>query len=707
MGDNERKTERLSLHLNSDLTKECMFVPAPMTISEVEKKRVYEMFDLVDKGYITKQDFLRLAGDPVVVDELYESHFPDVKDHGRVTQKDFTSLLNGLALRRPPLNWKERIYLTFSDPSSSKVSQYISLFIMVLILLSSVSFVMETLPEYSNPPTDDPKGQPVPDPSFGWIETFCIVCFTIEFMSRFLFVHAMRDESLLVLIFFESSEQVLKGENTDGMRKTVYWLLDTMNLIDAAAIAPFYVEAVLGTGSGGLGFLRVVRLARVFRVFKMGKYNEGMQLFGRVMIMSSPALSLLLFFSLISMVVFGSMVYFAEAGEWTVNDQYPDGEYLRPDITHTDEEPTPFKSIPDSFWWVIVTSSTVGYGDFYPTTAFGKLVATLCMVSGVLVLALPITIIGSNFANEYCLQEERKKEELAKQVKRLRRTTAWDEGRYDELLSEGVICFQDIPEKEGAESEFGMMLTPGKSADPESAYPESAYSESAYPELDYPESAYPESAYPESAYPQSAYPQSAYPKAAYPGTNGEAMVEEQDPMAVAAAAALADAASSGTQLIQSATESKTLPGEVKDQLVNEVSMMNRVLQEEGWAEWNGQAELLVISALSSVFRTLMRDAVTAEDQKKYRKDFMIYISKVTQVDPTDCAGEPVPKPKHSAKKTLAPRKKSYIHVGRGVMIEKKKKAPTDDSDDYTNDHTNAGGTHHRSALHTDSIDIAA
>ncbi|KAK3260112.1 hypothetical protein CYMTET_30915, partial [Cymbomonas tetramitiformis] len=99
-------------------------------------------------------------------------------------------------------------------------------------------------------------------------------------------------------------------------------------------------------------------------------------------------------------------------------------------------------------------------------------------------------------------------------------------------------------------------------------------------------------------------------------TNGEYLVEEQDPAAAAAAAALADAARSGAQLIQSATESKTLPGEVRDELVHEVTMMNRILQEEGWAEWNGQAELLVISALSSVFRALMRDAVTAEDQKK-------------------------------------------------------------------------------------------
>merc|ERR1719197_196891 len=95
------------------------------------------------------------------------------------------------------------------------------------------------------------------------------------------------------------------------------------------------------------------------------------------------------------------MIFFCEQGVWMITEAYPKGEYLRPDSSGSQFEPSPFTSIPSCFWWVIVTQTTVGYGDQYPTSELGKVVGSICMVSGILVLALPITIIGANFANEY------------------------------------------------------------------------------------------------------------------------------------------------------------------------------------------------------------------------------------------------------------------------------------------------------------------
>merc|ERR1711871_571385 len=213
-----------------------------------------------------------------------------------------------------------------------------------------------------------------------------------------------------------------------------------MNMIDLVAILPFYVDKLIGDqdgGGGGLSVLRILRLARVFRVFKLGKYNEGMQMFGRVIVASTSALYLLSFFMGISVVLFGAMIYFMEEGTFfpgynedgTLREfrdikgvvrNYPSGVFLRETITgdcvssgntlDVCGEPSPFSSISRSFWWVFTTQTTVGYGDMYPTSTAGKVVGSMTMVSGILVLALPITIIGANFANEYGKEEERRKE---------------------------------------------------------------------------------------------------------------------------------------------------------------------------------------------------------------------------------------------------------------------------------------------------------
>jgi len=86
---------------------------------------------------------------------------------------------------------------------------------------------------------------------------------------------------------------------------------------------------------------------------------------------------------------------------------HPDGYYMRLSLNQVDTEESPYRSIAASFWWVIVTVTTVGYGDFYPTSPGGKAIAAFTMVSGILTLALPITVISSNYATEVAAQQAR------------------------------------------------------------------------------------------------------------------------------------------------------------------------------------------------------------------------------------------------------------------------------------------------------------
>eukprot|EP00466_Bigelowiella_natans_P003814 jgi/Bigna1/36400/e_gw1.14.214.1 len=152
-----------------------------------------------------------------------------------------------------------------------------------------------------------------------------------------------------------------------------------MNLVDLLSIMPILFLIFDSNGGAGFQVVRVLRLTRAFRVFKLGKYSEGLILFHRVIAKSLSALYLLFFFMLISTIVFGSTIYYAERGNWD------------------DEKGSPFTSIPRSFWWVIVTSTTVGYGDMVPRTTTGRFVGTLAMYFGILVLAMPLAIISSNF----------------------------------------------------------------------------------------------------------------------------------------------------------------------------------------------------------------------------------------------------------------------------------------------------------------------
>ena len=187
------------------------------------------------------------------------------------------------------------------------------------------------------------------------------------------------------------------------------------NVIDLLACLPFWITSVLSladpnsTGGGGLGFIRVIRLIRVFRVFKFGKFSTGIQMFTGAIAKSTQPLSILIFCIVLAMIILSSIMYMLEGHLSDPTPEMANNDSLRLlEVAGFDQMSHNycFGTIPRIFWWSVITMTTVGYGDCYPVSLAGKIVAMLTTIFGVLILALPITVVGSNFQKMVEMYEE-------------------------------------------------------------------------------------------------------------------------------------------------------------------------------------------------------------------------------------------------------------------------------------------------------------
>jgi len=248
-------------------------------------------------------------------------------------------------------NWRIRLYVLMEVPGSSTLAFGLAIFLSAAIVGQLIVIYL----------------QQSMSPGAQFLCDLCLtVIFTIEVGVRcFAAIAAKQTRSMLASFFF---------------------------YIDIVSIVPFYVGVFIapldfsndctwvvgGDCVSESSVLKLLNLLRIIRIFKVTRTYPGAALLSRALVASAPALLVPLAFLILGAAFFGAVYFFFEG--------------LDADNSSLDG-----KDVGDALWFMIVTFTTVGYGDMYPGSKLGKIVTVLAILCGVIFMAMPITIVGNNF----------------------------------------------------------------------------------------------------------------------------------------------------------------------------------------------------------------------------------------------------------------------------------------------------------------------
>ncbi len=156
-----------------------------------------------------------------------------------------------------------------------------------------------------------------------------------------------------------------------SVKKPSKYIFSFYGIIDFLSTIPLYLSFFL-VGSQSLVALRALRLMRIFRILKLARFIGESTNFARALKASRAKISVFLLFVLVLCIILGTVMYLVE-----------------------ETEESGFTSIPRSVYWAIVTLTTVGYGDIAPITPLGQFIASLIMILGYGIIAIPTGIVSS------------------------------------------------------------------------------------------------------------------------------------------------------------------------------------------------------------------------------------------------------------------------------------------------------------------------
>lgn len=241
---------------------------------------------------------------------------------------------------------KEQIYYIFEYSDQKNFFSLLDdLLITILTSISVGAFILETYPSFSDVYSQDLE----------LVEIIITGLFTLEYLIR-----------IWVCTINPKYRHPISGR--------LKYIITPLSLIDLIAILPFYLQVLFPS----LGFIKFTLLLRLFRLFKISRYSESLRTIIKVIVLKKEELIATLLIVIFVLVFVSSLMFFAEH----------------------EAQPEKFSSILETMWWGVVTLTTVGYGDVYPTTNLGKLLSAAVAFLGIGIFGLPAGIIASGFAEE-------------------------------------------------------------------------------------------------------------------------------------------------------------------------------------------------------------------------------------------------------------------------------------------------------------------
>ena len=244
------------------------------------------------------------------------------------------------------LTWRHRVYEVLDHgPVGDRREQFMSWFLIVLVLVNVGAIVFESVPRY----------EAAYRGLFLGIEILSLVVFTVEYALR-------------IWVAAEHAPY----RNMSPTRARLKYMLSANGVIDLVSILPFWLAFMVPAE------FRVILLLRIVRFLKLARYSPAMRSLLEALYAERRALVGCLFILFGATLVTASFMHLAE-------------RHAQPDK---------FGTIPDAMWWAIVTLGTIGYGDVVPITPIGKMIAAATIICGLIMIALPVGIIATAFSDQ-------------------------------------------------------------------------------------------------------------------------------------------------------------------------------------------------------------------------------------------------------------------------------------------------------------------